>query len=270
MKKWTALWLAVCLMLTICGCGPGRQQQERELVVFAAASMTETLTILGERYMQAHPGVRILFNFDSSGTLKTQIAEGAVCDLFISAGQRQMDQLDPAADPRGLDIVLAGSRRDILENKVVLAVPQGNPRGIGSYEDLARLLEEGSVLLAMGNGDVPAGEYAGRILTYYGLEEGALAAAGCITYGSNVKEITVQLTEGVVDCGILYSTDAFSAGLTVVDTATREMCGRVVYPAAVLKTGEQTQEAQRFLDYLLSGEAAEVFESVGFTPLSGT
>ncbi len=242
-----------------------------ELIVFTAASMAETLTELGNSYMADNPGVTLVFNFDSSGTLKTQIQEGAECDIFISAGQTQMDQLDIAADPEvnteGLDFVLEDTRFDILENKVALAVPDGNPAEITSYDDLAAKLEEGSILMAMGNSDVPVGQYTQRILEYYGLNEEDLAAAGCITYGSNVKEVTSQVAEATVDCGIIYQTDAFSDNLTVVDTATAEMCGQVVYPAAVLNVSQHPDEARAFLDYLTGDTADAVFENIGFTPL---
>ena len=240
-----------------------------ELTVFAAASLTETLNQIAENYKTVAPDVTLTFNFDSSGTLKTQIQEGAVCDLFISAGQKQMDQLDASADAsvntEGLDFVLEGSRIDLLENKVTLAVPEGNPKGIDSFDALAEHLEAGDILLAMGNSDVPVGQYTQKILTWYGLDEAALANAGCITYGTNVKEVTTQVSEGSVDAGIIYCTDAFSAGLTIVDEATPEMCGQVIYPAAVLNTSEHQTEVQAFLDYLSTDDAMAVFEEVGFS-----
>lgn len=243
-----------------------------ELIVFAAASMTETMTILGDQYMADHPGVTIVFNFDSSGTLKTQIQEGADCDIFISAGQKQMNQLDIKANPEvnvdGLDFVLEGTRFDILENKVALAVPDGNPADINSYDDLIAGLKDGSIMLAMGNSDVPVGQYTQKILKFYELAEEDLAAAGVITYGSNVKEVTTQVSEAVVDCGIIYQTDAFSANLTVVDTATAEMCGQVIYPAAILNISKNVEAAQAFLDYITSNAGDEVFASVGFTPIA--
>ena len=240
-----------------------------ELTVFAAASLTETLNQIAEDYKAVVPDVTLTFNFDSSGTLKTQIQEGAVCDLFLSAGQKQMDQLDASADAsvntEGLDFVLEGSRIDLLENKVTLAVPEGNPKGIDSFDALAEHLEAGDILLAMGNSDVPVGQYTQKILTWYGLDEAALANAGCITYGTNVKEVTTQVSEGSVDAGVIYCTDAFSAGLTIVDEATPEMCGQVIYPAAVLNTSEHQEEAQAFLDYLSTDDAMAVFEEVGFS-----
>lgn len=243
-----------------------------ELVVFAAASITETLTELSNAYMEENPNVDVVLNFDSSGTLKTQIQEGADCDVFISAGQLQMDQLDANADPsvntEGLDFVLEDSRFDILENNVALAVPNDNPKNINSYDDMKAGLEDGSILLAMGNSDVPVGQYTQKILTYLGLDETALANAGNITYGSNVKEVTTQVSEAAVDCGIIYQTDAYSAGLTVVDTATPEMCGQVIYPAAVLNVSKNTDVAKDYLDFLTSDDADAVFEEVGFTAIN--
>ena len=239
-----------------------------ELTVFAAASMTETLTEIAEIYKAVEPNVSLVFNFDSSGTLKEQIEQGAACDLFISAGQKQMNQLDSTADPEvntdGLDFVEQGTRINLLENKVVLVVPEDNPKNINSFDDMIAGLKDGSILLAMGNSDVPVGQYTQKILAYYELDEEELAKAGTITYGTNVKEVTTQVSEGAVDCGIIYCTDAFSAGLTVVDNATKEMCGQVIYPAAVLNVSIHKEEAQAFLDYLKTDEPMAVFEKVGF------
>ncbi len=251
---------------------PEQKEESVELTVFAAASMTETLTEIGDLYTKEHPEVKVSFNFDSSGTLKTQIQEGAACDLFISAGQKQMDQLDIQADPQvnteGLDYVLESSRTDILENKVTLCVAEGSQAGIESFDDLAEALKNKEILMAMGNEDVPVGQYTQKILAYYGLQEEELAAAGKISYGSNVKEVTTQISEGSVDCGVIYCTDAYSAGLTVSDSATPEMCGQVIYPASVLKTSAHQEEAQAFLDYLQTDTSMEIFEKVGFSPVN--
>ena len=275
MKKVIAAIITLCMAFGMLGGTVMAEQapENVELIVFAAASMTETLEEIAEKYKEVAPEVTLVFNFDSSGTLKTQIEEGAECDLFISAAPKQMNALDAAKDadsgnPDGLDFVLSDTRIDLLENKVALAVPEGNPAGIGSYDDLAARLKEGNVLLAMGNSDVPVGQYTQKIFAFYELNEEELAAAGVLTYGSNVKEVTTQVSEAAVDCGIIYATDAFSADLTVVDTATKEMCGQVIYPAAVLNITKNEEEAKAFLAYLQGPEASEVFESVGFSPLT--
>ena len=246
--------------------------KKTELVVFAAASMTETLNQIKTDYEAQHKDVTLTYNFDSSGTLKTQIQEGATCDVFISAAQKQMDQLDASKDetanPEKLDFINSDSRMDLLENKVVLVVPENNPKNINSFDDLKNKLESGDVLMAMGNSDVPVGQYTQKILQYFGLDEKALADAGEITYGSNVKEVTTQVSEGSVDCGIVYYTDAYSAGLKVVGEATEEMCGKTIYPAAVMKNSEHPEQAQEFLAYLSSDAAAKVFEKVGFVAVA--
>lgn len=234
------------------------------LNVFAAASMTETLEKIQEMYKEEAPNVTLVFNFDSSGTLKTQIQEGADCDLFISAAQKQMNQLDKNADPsvneEGLDFVLEGSRINLLENKVVLAVPDGNPAGIETFADLGT---DKLTLLALGNEDVPVGQYSTEILTNLELLD-KLEADQKITYGSNVKEVTTQVSEASADAGIIYATDAFSAGLTVVDQAGSDLCKQVIYPAAVLNISQHQEEAQAFLDYLQTDDCMAVFEEVGF------
>ncbi|MBQ6174121.1 MAG: molybdate ABC transporter substrate-binding protein [Clostridia bacterium] len=264
-RRLIALILSVAMLLP---CMPAAAEKT-ELVVFAAASLTETLTRIAELYKEFAPDVELVFNFDSSGTLKTQIAEGAACDVFISAAPKQMNQLDIDSDanPDGLDFVLRGTRINLLENKVALAVPEGNPKGIASFDRLAAALKDGTVLLAMGNSDVPVGQYTRKILAFYGLDEEELAGSGILTYGNNVKVVTSQVSEAAVDCGIIYATDAFSAGLTVVDTATAEMCGQVIYPAAVLNITANEQAARDFLAFLVSAEADAVFESVGFSPM---
>ncbi len=243
----------------------------KTLTVFAAASLTESLTEAGELFKAANDGVGISFNFDSSGTLKTQIQEGADCDVFISAGQKQMNQLDAGAasgNSDGLDLINHDTRFDILENKVALCVPEGNPKAIQGFDDMVQKLRAHDILLGMGNSDVPVGQYTQKILAYYNLDETELAGAGCITYGTNVKEVTSQVFEAAVDCGVIYKTDATSANLTMVDEATEEMCGRVVYPAAAIKNAPQPELAASFLDFLKTKDAGDCFEKVGFAPLA--
>ena len=240
------------------------------ITVFAAASMTESLTKATETFT-SEEGVEVSFNFDSSGTLKTQIEEGAECDVFISAGQKQMNALDAEAEKdheEGLDFIEHDTRFNILQNEVTLVVPDGNPKNINSFEDLAEHLKAGDIKLAMGNSDVPVGQYTQKILAYYELSEDDLAASGVITYGTNVKEVTTQVSEAAVDCGVIYRTDAVSANLTVVDSATKDMCGEVVYPAAVVKGTQHEDSAKAYLEFLKGSVASECFEEVGFKPLA--
>ena len=272
MKRLGTLLLVLSLTLGLAACGgtasspspsaaptptaPAQSQPAEavELIVFAAASMTETLNQIAALYADVAPNVKLTFNFDSSGTLKTQIEEGADCDLFLSAAQKQMNALQEE------DLINTNTRVDLLENKVVLAVPEGNPADIQSFEDIGT---DRCKRIALGNEDVPVGSYSVEILTNLGILD-ELESGNKITYGSNVKEVTTQVKEAAADCGIVYATDAFSAGLETVDQATAEECGPVIYPAALTASTEHADEAQAFLDYLTTDDAAAIFASVGF------
>ena len=265
-----SLALSASLLLSACGGSAASSQaasasseaaasseasgESVQLTVFAAASLTETLNEIAEQYKTVAPNVELVFNFDSSGTLKTQIEEGADCDLFLSAAQKQMNALQDE------DLINTDTRIDLLENKVVLAVPEGNPADIQSFEDIGT---DQCKLIALGNEDVPVGSYSVEILTNLGILN-ELESGNKITYGSNVKEVTTQVKEAAADCGIVYATDAFSAGLETVDQATAEECSPVIYPAALTASTEHADEAQAFLDYLTTDDAAAIFASVGF------
>ena len=265
-----SLALSASLLLSACGGSAASSQaasasseaaasseasgESVQLTVFAAASLTETLNEISEQYKTVAPNVELVFNFDSSGTLKTQIEEGADCDLFLSAAQKQMNALQDE------DLINTGTRVDLLENKVVLAVPEGNPADIQSFEDIGT---DRCKRIALGNEDVPVGSYSVEILTNLGILD-ELESGNKITYGSNVKEVTTQVKEAAADCGIVYATDAFSAGLETVDEATADECRQVIYPAALTASTAHAEEAQAFLDYLTTDDAAAIFESVGF------
>ena len=257
-----SLALSASLLLSACGGSAASSAaasseasgESVQLTVFAAASLTETLNEIAEQYKTVAPNVELVFNFDSSGTLKTQIEEGADCDLFLSAAQKQMNALEEE------NLINADTRIDLLENKVVLAVPEGNPADIQSFEDIGT---DKCKLVVLGNEDVPVGSYSIEILTNLGILD-ELESSNKITYGSNVKEVTTQVKEAAADCGIVYATDAYSAGLETVDEATADECRQVIYPAALTASTAHAEEAQTFLDYLSTDDAAAIFESVGF------
>ena len=289
MKKLLSLALAGALTLSLAACGGGTtgtaetpaansttpaaettapQAEPVEVVVFAAASLEATLTEIADLYKEVAPEVTLTFSFESSGTLRTQIIEGAVCDLFISAGQSQMNDLEAGQNEDGADFAYADTRIDFVENKVVLAVPDDNPKDIQTFSDLAT---DKLSLLCIGNDDVPVGSYSLEILDTLGIDIAQLESDGKVTYASNVTEVANQVKEGAVDCGIIYATDAYTYELTVVDQATADMCSQVIYPAAVMKSssGEAAEAAaQAFLDYLHTDESAiAILENVGFTVL---
>ena len=243
---WLPLVFARGLSLTACGSStdetnnaPDTETQDTaepvNLIVFAAASLQESLNQAIAAYEAVNESITIVPTYDSSGTLKTQIQEGADCDVFISAAPKQMNQLDAQGgeeNSEGLDFVDSATRLNLLENKVILAVPEENPKGVETFDQLAELLKSGEIMLAMGNSDVPVGQYTQKIFSYYRIDEAAVATH--LTYGSNVK---------------------------VVDKATADMCGQVIYPAAVMKNSANPEADKAFLDFLSTDEA------VGFSPL---
>lgn len=257
MKKILSFVVAMIAILSLFGCEDSNHNKNEELVVFAASSLTESLMEIADIYNIANPDVELIYNFDSSGTLETQIEEGSVCDVFISASQKPMDSLS---------CVLSDTKFDILQNKVCLVVPKDNPKNLSSFEDMIAHLSSGNIMLAIGNSDVPVGEYTLKIFDYYNLDIEKLEASGCLTYGSNVKEVSTQVTESMVDCGIVYQTDASTAHLDVVDIATKKMCGEVIYPAAVIKSSDNPELAKNYLDFLKSDEVSKIFQKYGFTP----
>ncbi|MDR3311097.1 MAG: molybdate ABC transporter substrate-binding protein [Oscillospiraceae bacterium] len=222
-----------------------------ELTVFAAASMTETLTEIEALFKAYAPNVSINFNFESSGTLLKQLQEGAEADIFVSAGQKQMNDL-------GAENILAGSRFDLVENRVALVVPAGNPGSIKSFDDA---VAAGSI--ALGDSSVPVGQYAQEIFESLGVWEQVSAKA---TLAGNVKEVTTQVKEGAVDCGIVYVTDANSEpGIEIVAFAPEgTLATPVLYPAAVLAQSQNGAAATAFLGFLTTDAAIAVFESVDF------
>lgn len=237
-----------------------------EITVFAAASMTESMNKIAELYGKAAPDVKVIYNFDSSGTLKTQIEQGAECDIFISAGQKQMNQLDVKAgaeiNPGRLDFLLEGTRFNIVSNRVVMIVPKGvNPQKINDFKDA---VTDKVSLIALGNSDVPVGQYSREVYTNLGLWE-QLNQQKKITFAGNVKEVLSQVAAGAVDCGVVYSTDAaVSDGVEIVAEAPAGSHKAITYPAAILKQTKNAEAAKAFVNFLKGPEAAAVFKKIGF------
>ncbi|MCR5346958.1 MAG: molybdate ABC transporter substrate-binding protein [Fretibacterium sp.] len=257
MKRFMAVMTAAVSVFAGFLAQPAAAADRMVLTVFAAASLQAAMERAGALWTEANPHCEILYNFDSSGTLKTQIEEGAECDLFISAARKPMDALEEAG------LIDRATRIDLLENKVVLAVPPENPAGIRYFRDLGT---DRLSMIALGNSDVPAGTYAREILENAGLWD-KLNGEKRISFASNVTEVALQVREGAVDCGIVYATDAATHGLTVVaGPPAGTLKTPVVYPAAVLSRSARGEEARDFLRYLQSPEARKIFISIGFTP----
>lgn len=237
-----------------------KKEDKKDLTVFAAASMTESLTEVKAEFEKENPDLNLIFNFDSSGTLKSQIAEGARCDVFISAASKQMDELDPTSDKWDSDVEIdSDSRLDLLENEVTLAIKEDSKKDIKSFEDLNSDLVE---TIALGNADVPVGQYSESILKNMGLWDDI---QNKVSFASNVKEVTSWISEGAVDCGIIYSTDAKASSLKIVAKADPSLQDKkVIYPAAILKDSPNRDDAYKFLSFLNGDKASEIFEKYGF------
>ncbi len=279
MKKFKTLIALGLLASTLASCG---SNDKVDITVFAAASMTETMNQVKEKYEAAHSNVRLLTNYLGSGKLSEQIQQGADCDLFISADQKTMNAIDKEGGTQTeKDYVDHSTRVNFLENKVALAVSSTNTLNIKSFADIKTHLLAGTAgfKLCIGAAAVPVRNYTNEIFTYFGFTDEQIASfkqKDLITEGSDVKGVTKNVSEGTVSAGIIYQTDAFSANLTVVDKATTEMCSQVIYPAAIMKNAvvkseseskwsTKQEEAKKLLEYLRGEEATKIFEAVGFS-----
>jgi molybdate transport system substrate-binding protein len=224
-----------------------------EITVSAAISLKDALDEISQLYRAKSPGTLIHFNLGGSGTLQQQIEQGAPVDVFISASPDQMDALES----KGL--LLAGSRKDMVRNSVVLIVPKGKT-GIASFQDLAGADVK---FIAVGEPKtVPAGKYAQEILTHFGLYEKLKPK---FVLGKDVRQVLTYVATGNADAGIVYATDALtSADVTVVATAPKDSHSPVVYPLALIKNSKNIEEAKKFADFLTGPESTEVFKKYGF------
>jgi molybdate transport system substrate-binding protein len=224
-----------------------------ELTVLAAASMTETLTELGEKYKANNSNVTINFSFGSSGALQTQIEEGAPADIFISAGAKQMNALEEKS------LIVSDTRKDLLGNDVVLIVPKDSKLDIKSFEDVAK---DDVKAVAVGGENVPVGQYTQQIFEYYKIWDKVQAKA---SLGEDVKQVLSWVESGDADCGIVYKTDALTTdNVTVVVSAPADTHDPVLYPEAVIAASGNQDAAKAFLEYLSGDEAKSVFEAAGF------
>lgn len=229
--------------------------EEVELLVSAAASLTDVTEELAQVFQHQRPEIKLMFTYGSSGALQTQIEEGAPSDLFLSAAQKQMDALQEQG------LILEDTRKDLLINQVVLIVPKGSESAIQSFEDCAGEL---ATKIALGEPkSVPVGQYSEEIFNSLGILDAVTAKAN---YGADVRQVLTWVESGEVDCGVVYATDAaISDAVEVVCEAPEGSCQQVVYPAAVLAASEHPEQAKEFLDFLSQDEAAALFEKYGFS-----
>jgi molybdate transport system substrate-binding protein len=268
MKRSLASFLIVTLLsILLVGCaktqapsdtgsGGGEVKAEQvELMISAAASLTNVSKDLTALYADVAPNVKLTFTFASSGALQTQIEEGAPADVFISAALKQMKALEEGG------YILDGTKKDLLINEVVLITPKGNPAKIEGFEDAAT---DKVKTIALGDpASVPVGQYSEEVLTHLGILDKVTPKAN---YGTDVVQVLTWVESGEVDCGIVYATDAAASDkIDVIGSAPEGSHKTVTYPVAVVKSSKNSEEAKTFVDFLSSDQARAAFESYGFT-----
>ena len=263
-KSIVFLVIACFLAMVVAGCGNSETEKsssvnssenaQKEVYVVAAASMTDAIKEIGEGYEKKHPNVKLMYNFGSSGALQTQIEQGAPADIFISAAQKQMNALDE----KGL--IDKDSRKDLLENKVVLIVPKDSDLTLNNFSELA-----GDKISKIALGEpkaVPVGQYSEEIFKNLNILDEMKAKA---VYASDVRQVLGWVETGEVDCGIVYATDAaISDKVKVLAEAPSDTHKPVIYPAAVLKNSKNPDVAKDFLAYLSTDEVKNIFTKYGF------
>ena len=255
--SWLGLVGVFLGLLLVVGCGgePPKAAAPAELNVSAAVSMKDALGEIQQQYQKKNPNVKLVFNLGASGSLQKQIEQGAPADLFISAAPKQMNEL------QGKGLLQQQTRKNLLENKLVLIVPQNSQLTIKSFEELA---DPAVKRLAVGEPQVvPAGQYAQQVLKKLNLWE---KLEERMVLAKDVRTVLTYVESGNADAGIVYKTDAaVSTKIKIIATAAEGSHQPIIYPAAILANAKQPKEAEAFLQYLLSPEAAKVFEKYGFT-----
>lgn len=269
--------LAGVMLFTMAGCAGGADEtaesgKTTEIQVFIAASLNTVMTELADLYNEDHPEVKIIYNADSSGTLLTQIREGYECDIFFSAAQKQMDDLE--AD----GLMVEGTRADVVNNQVVVVTLKDSGTKVTGLEDLDR-----AESIALAGGSVPVGKYTRQALVNLGIlpdteepdgittEEVSEALGGVeISEQDNVSKVLTAVAEGSCEVGTTYYSDTYGYedDLDILQTVSYDLTGDVIYPVARVVNEEadeaQTAAAEDFLEFILSDEAKAVFESYYF------
>jgi len=229
-----------------------------ELNISAAASLTEALTELNALYVKNNSNVTLTPNFAGSGTLQKQIEQGSPADIFISAGASQMDTL------AGENLIITSSRKNLLNNSLVLIVPSDSTLGLTSFTDLTR---DDVKQIAIGDpASVPAGKYAQQAFDALGITDKLTSK---YVMGADVKAVLSYVESGNVQAGLVYLTDAkASTKVKIVATAAPEINAKIVYPVAVVAATKVSDAAVAYENFLFSSDAKSIFEKWGFTVVS--
>lgn len=232
--------------------------ERQDIYVFIAASLNNTMEEIKADYEAEHPEVNILFNADSSGTLQTQIEEGAQCDIFFSAATKQMDALDEAG------LIADGSVTNLLENKIVLIKPKGGDTAVTGFDNIIKASS-----LALAGADVPVGQYARKLFDNLGILDEVMAME--INEGANVTAVLAAVAEGSNEVGVVYATDAASMpdAVEIIAEADAVQVDPAIYPVGLVVCEEsseaETEAAKAFLSYLTGSQSVmDRFTAAGF------
>lgn len=278
MKRMTAVGMILCMAVSFAACAaPGGstkavKSEATEIQVFIAASLNTVMTELAGKYQKEHPEIKIALNADSSGTLLTQIESGYECDIFFSAAQKQMNQLEEDG------LVVEGSRHDVVNNQVVVLTLKGSGTKVTGLSDL-----EKASSVALAGGSVPAGRYTRQALINIGIlpdsEDASLittqevsdALGGVeISEQDNVSKVLIAVTEGACEVGTTYYSDTYGYEdeVEILEKVSYDLTGNVIYPICLVENQEadetRKEAAEDFMQFVLSDEAKAVFESYYF------
>ena len=275
MKRLTAALLVATMAAGMMACGAKEEAadaEQTEIQVFIAASLNTVMTELAEMYNEEHPEVTITYNADSSGTLMTQIEEGYECDIFFSAAQKQMDQLEEDG------LVVDGTRANVVNNQVVVVTLKDSDTKVTGLENIGEAEN-----IALAGGSVPVGKYTRQALVNLGVleevedvsaittQEVSDALGGVeISEQDNVSKVLSAVVEGSCEVGTTYYSDTYGYedDLTILETVSYDLTGNVIYPIALISNSEaddaQTKAAEDFLAFILSDEAKAVFDAYYF------
>lgn len=287
MKRLTAVAVVIAMAAGMMACGAKEETteneqteetvqedtaEETEIQVFIAASLNTVMTELAEMYHEEHPEVKITYNADSSGTLLTQIEEGYECDIFFSAAQKQMDQLEEDG------LVVEGTRANVVNNQVVVVTLKDSDTAVTGLENIGD-----AESIALAGGSVPVGKYTRQALVNLGILEEADDVAAItteqvsealggveISEQDNVSKVLAAVVEGSCEVGTTYYSDTYGYedDIEILETVSYDLTGNVIYPIARVVNDEaddaQTKAAEDFLAFILSDEAKTVFDAYYF------
>ena len=267
-KRVMSILMTLGLIFAMTGCGgsaattetksetatSAAEKKKVELTILAAASLTDVCNELKDMYEKSNEGVALTFSYAGSGTLQTQIEEGAPADIFISAANKQMKAL------KDKNLMKEDTIGNLLENKVVLIVPAESTLDLTSFEDVKKAEVK---LVGIGELEsVPAGQYAKAVFTSLGFWEDVEKKAN---FGTDVRTVLGWVESAAVDCGVVYATDAYTTDkVKIAAEAPEGSCDKVIYPAGVVAASKNIDASEAFLDYLKSEEAMKIFEKYGF------